>query len=173
MSSVPSFPPAPGRHIDPRAHRFGGGVSAVLLVGAVVAGAPLLVAAIAVALGVSAFLGTRYSILGRPWPLVRRAVRLPPPAELEPEFPPRFAQALGTAGLLAALALFGVGAPAGGWALVLGVAGLQAVLAVTGYCVGCRLYFLRWYGPALFDRLVGSREGRRVAPRILTEGRTR
>ena len=33
------------------------------------------------------------------------------------------------------------------------VAGLQITLAATGYCLGCRLYFLRWYVPGLFTRL--------------------
>ena len=27
------------------------------------------------------------------------------------------------------------------------------IAAVTGYCVGCRLYFLRWWVPSLFDRI--------------------
>jgi hypothetical protein len=142
------------RLIDPRGHRFGGATSAVLLVIAVVAQLPVLVAAIAIALGVSAFFGTRYSVLGRPWPFVRRALRLGPPRELESEIPPRFAQVLGTFGLAAGLVLLVLGASLAGWLLVLGVAALQTVLAVTGYCLGCRLYALRWYAPALFDRIV-------------------
>ncbi len=40
-----------------------------------------------------------------------------------------------------------------GWILTAGVAGLQLTLAATGYCLGCKLYFLRWYAPALFARL--------------------
>jgi hypothetical protein len=86
--------PSP-RRIDPRGHRFGGGLSAAILALAFGLGTPALVLAIAVALWVSAAFGTRYSILGRPWPLVRRALRIGPPAELEGEFPPRFAQAFG------------------------------------------------------------------------------
>lgn len=152
--------PSSSRRIDPRGHRFGGGLSALLLIAAVILDAPIVVAAIAVALGVSAFFGTRYSVLGRPWPVVRRALRLPPPAELEAEFPPRFAQALGATGLVAALAFLAAGIPIVGWVFVLGVAGLQTVLAVTGYCLGCRLYFLRWFLPALFDRVVAPREAR-------------
>jgi hypothetical protein len=159
--------------IDPRGHRFGGGVSAVILVLATAAASPILVAAIAVALGASAFFGTRFSVLGRPWPLVRRALRLGPPRELEPEYPPRFAQALGTVGLAAALVLLAVGASAAGWILVLGVAGLQTVLAVTGFCLGCRLYGFRWIVPDLFDRLVGNDAARTAYPRIAIEGRTR
>ncbi|HSL97651.1 MAG TPA: DUF4395 domain-containing protein [Candidatus Deferrimicrobiaceae bacterium] len=151
------------RLIDPRGHRFGGGLSATLLILAVVADAPLVVAAIALALGVSAFFGTQYSALGRPWPIVRRVLRIGPPTELEAEFPPRFAQALGTIGLTVGLALLAAGATTAGWLAVLAVAGLQTVLAVTGYCLGCRLYFLRWFLPALFDRIVRPRDGRIAA----------
>ena len=40
-----------------------------------------------------------------------------------------------------------------GWLLTLAVAGLQTLLAVTGYCLGCRLYFLRWWVPELVTRI--------------------
>jgi hypothetical protein len=147
--------PSP-RQIDPRGHRFGGGLSAAILVLAFVLGAPILVVAIAAALWVSAAFGTRYSILGRPWPSVRKALRIGPPAQLEGEFPPRFAQAFGAVVLTVALVLFAAGAGTAAWLLTGAVAALQTVLAVTGYCLGCRLYFLRWYGPALFDRLAAA-----------------
>jgi hypothetical protein len=147
--------PSP-RQIDPRGHRFGGGLSAAILVLAFVLGAPILVLAIAVALWVSAAFGTRYSILGRPWPYVRKALRIAPPRGLEGEFPPRFAQAFGAVVLTVALVLFAVGTGTAAWLLTGAVAALQTVLAVTGYCLGCRLYFLRWYGPALFDRLAAA-----------------
>jgi hypothetical protein len=26
---------------------------------------------------------------------------------------------------------------------------------VTGYCLGCRLYFLRWWVPSAYARLIG------------------
>jgi hypothetical protein len=144
------------RQIDPRGHRFGGGLSAAILALAFVLGSPILVLAIALALWVSAAFGTRYSILGRPWPYVRRTLRIAPPRELEGEFPPRFAQAFGAVVLTAALVLFAAGAGTAAWLLTGAVAALQTVLAVTGYCLGCRLYFLRWYGPALFDRLAAA-----------------
>jgi len=154
---------APTRLIDPRGHRFGAALSAVILALGFVADAPLVIPAVALALGASAYFGTRYSILGRPWPFVRRALRLGPPAELESEVPPRFAQALGTVGLaLASVALAAGTAGAGsiatgtGWLLGAAVGGLQLVLAVTGYCLGCQLYRLRWYVPRLFDRIVGT-----------------
>lgn len=159
----PTSPSGP-RRIDARAHRFGAALSVLILGAGFVAGVPLVVPAIAVALGVSAVFGTRYSILGRPWPVVRRFLRLGPPTELESEFPPRFAQLLGTVGLTLATALFAIGLDAGGWLLAGAVAALQTLLAATGYCLGCRLYFLRWYVPTLFDRLVGGRSGSAAAP---------
>jgi len=151
--------PSSGRLIDPRGHRFGAALSVLILILGFALGQPLVVALIALALGVSAALGTRYSVLGRPWPLVRRALRVGPPAELESEYPPRFAQALGSVGLAVALAAFLAGVPVVGWLIVAGVATLQAVLALTGYCLGCRLYFLRWWLPAAFGRMIGAQRG--------------
>ena len=154
-------PPTGGPLIDPRGHRFGAALSVIVLLASFVLGAPVLVAAVALALGVSAAFGTRYSVLGRPWPLVRRALRIGPPAAPESEYPPRFAQALGAIGLAIGGLLFALGATPWAWLPVAGVAALQTLLAATGYCVGCRLYFLRWWVPALFDRLVG-----RPGPRL-------
>jgi hypothetical protein len=161
MSFAAASRPATPRLIDPRGHRFGAGLSVVLLALGLASNAPLVVPAIGFALGTSAYFGTRYSALGRPWPLVRRALSLGPPTELESEVPPRFAQALGTLGLgLATLAL-ALGAATGaslatatGWLLAGAVAALQLLLAATGYCLGCQLYRLRWYAPRLFDRIV-------------------
>jgi hypothetical protein len=146
----------PSRAIDPRGHRFGAALSVVVLSLGFLAQVSLVIPAIALALGVGAFFGTRYSILGRPWPFVRRALRIGPPAELESEFPPRFAQLLGTVGLGLASVLLAADLTTGAWLVTAAVGGLQAVLAVTGYCLGCRLYFLRWYAPQLFDRLAGA-----------------
>ncbi len=161
MSFASLSPSATPQLIDPRGHRFGAGLSVVLLALGFALNAPLVVPAIGLALGVSAYFGTRYSVLGRPWPVVRKALRLGPPPELESEVPPRFAQALGTLGLgLGTLALVGgalIGAPlatAAGWALAGAVGALQLLLAATGYCLGCSLYGLRWYAPRLFDRIV-------------------
>ena len=153
MQNPPSARP-PSRMIDPRGHRFGAGLSVVILALGFVAGAPIVIAAIGLALGASAFFGTRWSVLGRPWPLVRRALRLGPPAELESEIAPRFAQMLGTVGLALATLLLVAGLPIAAWLIAGAVASLQLLLAATGYCLGCRLYALRWYAPALFDRIV-------------------
>jgi hypothetical protein len=139
--------------IDPRAHRFGAGLSVVILAVGFGTGMPVVVPVLAAALGMSAVLGTRFSILGRPWPVVRRVLRLAPPRELEHELPPRFAQALGFIGFTVASVLFLLGLTTVGWVVAAAVGALQAVLAATGYCLGCRMYFLKWWLPAQFHRL--------------------
>lgn len=140
------------RQIDPRGQRFGAGVSAIVLGASFVANLPLLAVLVGLNLGLSSAFGTRLFLPGRAWPLVRRSLRLPP-AEPEHEYPPRFAQALGATFLGAAAIAFGLGVPVAGWLLAAAVGALQTLLAVTGICVGCRLYFLRWWVPSAFARL--------------------
>jgi hypothetical protein len=144
----------PARQIDPRGQRFGAGVSAVVLALAILLDLPWLAVLVGLNLAISAAFGTRLFLPGRAWPAVRRALRLEPPAELEHEYPPRFAQALGATFIGLAAIAFVVGATPVGWLLVGAVAALQVLLATTGICVGCRLYVLRWWVPTLFARLV-------------------
>ncbi|MCU0477268.1 MAG: DUF4395 domain-containing protein [Chloroflexi bacterium] len=144
----------PARQIDPRGQRFGAGVSAVVLAIAILLALPWLAVLVGLNLAISAAFGTRLFLPGRAWPAVRRALRLAPPAELEHEYPPRFAQALGATFIGLAAIAFLVGATPVGWLLVGAVAALQVLLATTGICVGCRLYVLRWWIPTLFARLV-------------------
>ncbi len=109
---------------------------------------------------VSAAFGTRLFLPGRAWPVIRRTLRLGS-VELEHEYPPRFAQALGGTFLALATVAFLIGVPALGWVLTAAVAGLQTLLAATGICVGCRLYFLRWWVPSVFARLFRRTDGLR------------
>jgi hypothetical protein len=155
---VSALTPSPARQIDPRGMRFGAGVSAIILAAAFVLGLPWLAGLVGVNLLVSAFFGTRLFLPSRPWPVVKRTLRLGP-TEKEHEYPPRFAQALGGTFLGLAGVAFLVGAAPVGWLLVGAVAALQTLLAVTGICVGCRLYFLRWFVPALFARLFRRTDG--------------
>lgn len=151
------------RQIDPRGQRFGAGLSAGLLVLAFGLSAPWIAILVGLNLAISAAFGTRLFLPGRAWRPVKTALKLGPPKETEHEYPPRFAQALGATFVgLAALA-FVSGLTPIGWLLVATVAGLQILLAATGICVGCRLYFLRWWMPTVFarifrraDRIVGS-----------------
>jgi hypothetical protein len=150
------------RMIDPRGHRFGAGLSAGLLVVAFAIDAPWLVALALASIGVSAAFGLRWSIYGAIWRRIARALGLPP-ATPEHEYPPRFAQTLGSVVLVLSLLAFAVGASTAGWVLAFAVAGLQTLLAVTGYCLGCRLYFLRWWVPDVLTR-VWQRGVVRVSP---------
>jgi hypothetical protein len=154
-SAIPSGATAslpPARMIDPRGHRFGAGVSAAILIVAFVLNAPVLVAIALASIGVSAAFGLRYSIYGVIWRRIVRIAKLGP-AEPEHEYPPRFAQVLGSTVLTVGLIAFVVGAPNIGWAAAFAVAALQSLLAITGYCLGCRLYFLRWWVPDLVTRI--------------------
>jgi Domain of unknown function (DUF4395) len=145
----------PARQIDPRGMRFGAGVSAIVLLVALVADLPWLASLVGLNLAISAAFGTRFFLPGRLWPAVRRTLVLGPPKELEHEYPPRFAQTLGATVLGLATIAFLVSAPLVGWLLVMAVIALQTLLAVTGICIGCRLYFLRWWVPAQVARLFG------------------
>ncbi len=154
-SAVPAHAAAAlpkARMIDPRGHRFGAAVSGLLLVGAFLLNAPIGVAIALASIGISAAFGLRWSIYGIAWRRIVRTLRLGP-AEPEHEYPPRFAQTLGSVALILSLVAFVAGVPAGGWLFALAVAGLQGLLAVTGYCLGCRLYFLRWWVPDLVTRI--------------------
>jgi hypothetical protein len=155
------------RMIDPRGHRFGAGLSAGLLVVALLANAPWLVAVALASIGVSAAFGLRWSVYGAIWRRIARLLSLPP-ATPEHEYPPRFAQTLGSVALILSLVSFGLGATAAGWVLALAVAGLQGVLTATGYCLGCRLYFLRWWVPDLVTR-IWIRGATRISPVPLTQ----
>ena len=138
----------PAGKIDPRGHRFGAGLSSLLLVASFVAGWVPGVLLALLSIGTSAAFGLRFSIYGAIWRRLARALSLPK-VEPEHEYPPRFAQTLGSVALILSLVAFAVGAAPLGWLLALAVAGLQGVLAATGYCLGCRLYFLRWWVPSV------------------------
>ena len=151
MSSSSSLIP-PARTIDPRGQRFGAAVSVALLAVAGITGLWWIAAVVGANLLFAAATGARHFLPGRPWPAVRAVLRLGP-AEPEHEYPPRFAQALGGTFLAVATILFLAGAALVGWVFVAAVGALQLLLAATGICVGCRLYFLRWWVPSLFGRL--------------------
>ena len=127
--------------IDPRAPRFAALITTLVLAVVLVTGSVWLLAAQAVVFAVGAVFGLRYSPYGL---LYRKLVRprLGPPAELEPEAPPRFAQAVGlafagagVAGYAAGLAWLGMAATAA----ALAAAFLNAAFAL---CLGCEMYVL-------------------------------
>ncbi len=150
--STPENPIIAG--IDPRGPRFTAGITAVLLLAALILGLTgpaavgnpadpglLLLGALAALFAWGAFAGVRrhpFAVLFRK--LIRP--RLSPPAELEDPRPPTFAQGVGLAvtGVGVLLALFGVpyAVPVAA-AIAFVAAFLNAVFA---YCLGCQLYLL-------------------------------
>lgn len=149
MSSV-----IPVHTIDPRGQRFGAALSAATLITAITLDLPALAVIVGAALAISAVLGTAWFLFGRPWPTIRRALRLGAPASVEPELGPRFAQALGAVFVALGFVLFAAGLRPWSWVPIAAVAALQTLLAVTGYCLGCKLYGLHWFLPQVFDRVI-------------------
>jgi hypothetical protein len=147
----------PARYIDPRGQRFGAGLSAVLFVIAILSQQFWLAALLGLNLLIAATFGSRLFLPGRPWPLIKKTLRLGP-TEPEHEYPPRFAQALGGIFVAVGTVAFVAGLTIVGWVFVAGVAGLQVLLATTGYCLGCKLYFLRWWVPSQFARIFGRND---------------
>lgn len=139
---------APSPTVDPRAPRFGAGITAALLltvvflavVGATVAAAVLL-AAVSSLFAWGAVAGIRRHPYGL---LFRRVVRprLAPPARLEDAAAPTFAQLVGFVVTVAGLVVAAVGVPAA-VPLAAAVAFVAAFLnAAFDLCLGCRLYLL-------------------------------
>ncbi len=125
--------------IDPRGPRFAAWLTTLVLAAALLTSSGWLLLAQALVFAAGAFFGLRRAPYG--W-LYRRFVapRLSPPAELEAEAPPRFAQAVGlvfalvgTVGYLSGATLVGVIATA--------AALIAAFLnAAFGLCLGCEMY---------------------------------
>jgi hypothetical protein len=126
-------------YVDPRGPRFGAAVTTAVLAAVLLTGSGWLLAGQAVVFAIGAFGGLRVA----PYGLVFRALvrpRLAPPAELEAEAPPRFAQAVGlafavagTAGYLGGVTALGVVATA----FALGAAFLNAAF---DFCLGCEVH---------------------------------
>ena len=104
--------------IDPRGPRVAALITTVVLAAVLITGSVWLLAAQALVFAAGAVFGLRYSPYGL---LYRRLIRprLGPPSELEPEAPPRFAQAVGlvfavvgVAGYAAGLTWLGMAATA-------------------------------------------------------------
>jgi hypothetical protein len=128
-------------YVDPRGPRFGAALTTLVLALVLLTGNALLLAAQAIVFAVGAFAGLKYAPYGL---LYKRFVApgLGPPAELEPEAPPRFAQlvgfafaVVGTVGYASGLTMLGVVATA----FALGAAFLNAAF---GFCLGCEVYLL-------------------------------
>jgi hypothetical protein len=131
--------------IDPRGARFAATITAVVLAVALVlspsAATTVLLAVQAVVFAVGALGGVQRT----PYAWVFRTLvrpRLGRPSELEDAAPPRFAQAVGLAFAVVALAGYLLGVDLLG-AVATGLALAAAFLnAAFGFCLGCEIYLL-------------------------------
>ena len=127
--------------IDPRGPRFGAMITTVVLAVVLITGSGWLLAAQALVFAVGAVFGLRYAPYGVAYRKLIRP-RLGPPGELEPEAPPRFAQAVGLVFAVTGVIGYATGLT---W---LGLAATAAALAaaflngVFGFCLGCEMYVL-------------------------------
>lgn len=133
--------------VDPRLLRFSAGATAgvlavvLLTVEAVRPLALGLLASQVAVFGFTAFVSFQWSVWAQIfarfiWP------RLAAPAALEDARPPRFAQGVGFLITALALVAFVADVDAAGYALTALVLGVAALNAITGLCLGCRLYLL-------------------------------
>jgi Domain of unknown function (DUF4395) len=127
--------------IDPSSARFGAAITTVILAVVIITGSGWLLLAQTVVFAIGALAGLRYAPYGFLYKAVLRP-RLGPPAELEDEAPPRFAQGVGlvmaAAGTIGYLAV----SPAVG-AVFAALALVAAFLNATfNLCLGCHLYLL-------------------------------
>jgi hypothetical protein len=140
--------PDPGSsptRIDPRGPRFAATLTTVLLAAVLLAAPSPVATALLVVQTVFFAVGALAGIQRTPYSwLFKRLVkpRLGPPTELEDAAPPRFAQAVGLAFALVALAGFATGATVLGLVATGFALGAAFLNAAFGFCLGCELYLL-------------------------------
>lgn len=127
--------------VDPRGQRCNAGLSAVVLAVVLITGSAWLFAAQGVVFGIGAVFGLRYS----PYGYVYRALirpRLGPPAELEAEAPPRFAQGVGLVFSIIGVIGYATGVTPLGMAAAAAALAAAFLNAAFGFCLGCEMYVL-------------------------------
>ena len=144
-TTAPTLAPARAGTVDPRGQRFAAALTSVVLLVALVT-APSALTTVLLAAQAAAFLaGVGLGPARTPYAWVYRRLVLPRvgrPDELEPAQPPRFAQGVGLAFALVALAGVALGASAVtlvATAMALAAAFLNAAF---GFCLGCEMYLL-------------------------------
>jgi hypothetical protein len=127
--------------VDPRGPRFSAFLTTAVLAVVLVTGSVWLLAAQAAVFAAGAVFGLRYSPYGL---LYRKLVRprLGPPAELEPEAPPRFAQAVGLVFAVVGVAGYAAGLTWLGQAATAAALAAAILNAAFGFCLGCEMYLL-------------------------------
>ncbi|MDX6738193.1 DUF4395 domain-containing protein [Actinocorallia sp. A-T 12471] len=127
--------------VDPRGQRFAAFLTSIVLLAVLLTGSWALLAAQAVVFAIGVLFGLRHHPYGLVFARLVRP-RLGPPAELEDEAPPRFAQGVGLAFALVGVAGYSLGAT---WlgitatAFALGAAFLNAAFS---FCLGCEMFLI-------------------------------
>ncbi len=127
--------------IDPRGPRFSAAITTVVLAVVLVTSSVWLLGIQAAVFAAGSVLGLRYSPYGLLYRWLVRP-RLRPPAELEPEAPPRFAQGVGLAFAVVGLAGYAAGLTWLGAAATAAALAAAFLNAVFGFCLGCEMYLL-------------------------------
>jgi hypothetical protein len=127
--------------IDPRGPRFGALITMVMFAVVLITGSVWVLAVQAAVFAAGAFLGLRKSPYGLIYSRLIRP-RLGPPAEMEDEAPPRFAQTVGLVISVIGIIGYALGVtPLGMAAVALGL--VAAILnGVFDICLGCEMYLL-------------------------------
>ena len=138
-------PQAAGVQVDPRGPRFGATVTTLVLAVALLAAPSMLTVVLLAVQAVLFALGAGLGVARTPYGWAFKSLvrpRLSPPRELEDAGPPRFAQGVGLAFAVVALAGYLAGAPLLG-AIATGFALAAAFLnAAFGFCLGCEVFLL-------------------------------
>ncbi len=131
--------------IDPRGPRFGGAVTSIVLVAALIlvgtTAGTVLVAWQTLVFGLGAIVGLH----AQPYGIVFKKLvkpRLGPPAELEDAAPPRFAQAVGLAFMTVALIASLAGASVVATIAIAFALAAAFLNAAFDFCLGCEMYLL-------------------------------
>ncbi len=131
--------------VDPRGPRFGAAVTTVVLAAALILSGTT-AGAILIAWQTLVFaLGAIVGLHAQPYGIFfRKAIRprLAPPAEMEDAAPPRFAQAVGLAFLVLALAAVLLGSVVVAMIFVAFALAAAFLNAAFDFCLGCQMYLL-------------------------------
>jgi hypothetical protein len=127
--------------VDPRGQRCNAALSAIVLAIVLITGSGWLLAAQAVVFGIGAVFGLRYSPYGFIYRWLVRP-RLGPPAEMEAEAPPRFAQGVGLVFAVAGVIGYATGITPLGMAAAAAALAAAFLNAAFGFCLGCEMYVL-------------------------------
>jgi hypothetical protein len=127
--------------VDPRGQRFSAALTSIVLIVVLVTSSWLLLAAQTVVFLIGVVFGLRRAPYGLAYQAFVRP-RLGPPAELEPEAPPRFAQGVGAVFALVGVVGYALGVTALGMTATAFALVAAFLNAAFGVCLGCEAYLL-------------------------------